>query len=167
VLLSRYGRNGTGDGEFTNPGGLAWAADGSLWAVDRAGYRVQHLRGQDLKGTGGTLRLVGHRQPDMPVYVASGNYETPPVDASGAVAWRSVFWNVESLPPLTGVAVDVATSSDGVSWGSWQLVTGTSIAGANAFNLPAISGRYLKARLSLTTTNSAVSPVVQEVGVTY
>lgn len=165
--LGRYGQSGGGEGEFSNPGGMAWAADGSLWQVDRLGSRVQHLRGQDLKATGGALRLSGHRQPDTPAYAASGTYETPPLDAGAAVTWRSAFWNLESLPPLTEVAVDVATSSDGVDWGGWKVVTGTSSQGSNAFNLPGVSGRYLKARLSLTTANPAVSPVVQEVGATY
>ncbi|HEY9898037.1 MAG TPA: NHL repeat-containing protein [Pantanalinema sp.] len=167
VPLSRYGRSGTGNCEFSNPGGMEWAADGSLWHVDRLGFRVQHLRGQDPKGTGGALRLTGDRQPDAPVYAASGTYETPPLDAGAAVTWRSVFWNVESLPALTGVAVDVATASDGLDWGGWQLVTGTSMPGGNAFNLPGVSGRYLKTRLSLSSANPAVSPVVQEVGATY
>ncbi|MBO9540123.1 NHL repeat-containing protein [bacterium] len=167
AYLGRFGRFGTGDGEYNNPEGIAWLSDGSFYTVDRNNSRLQRLKGMNFTDVSGGLRLVGHRQPDTPVYAASGTYITPAVDAGSSVTWGSAFWEVPSLPGGTQVVVDAATSADGVTWSAWQLVTGTSVQGKNTASLAALTSRFLKLRLSLSTGNTALSPEIQEIGVRY
>lgn len=167
VVQSRYGTFGPGDGQVNRPEAIEWAADGTFWQTDRSNYRILHYQGIQPAGPNGGLRLTGHRQPDTPVFAGSGTYDTPPVDAGSSITWGAIHWNVGLQPPNTGVATAVATSSNGLGWGAWVPVAGSSGVGNNVANLTGITGRYMRVRLTLLTTDLAVSPEVQDVGVTY
>lgn len=166
VLLSRFGMSGTGDGQTQNPEGIAWASDGNFFSVDRDGSRVQRWRAANPKDTAGAIRLRGHRQPDNPSYVASGTYLTPTVDAGSTINWGSAYWDITALPVGTSLTIEAGRSSDGINW-TWSLVTGSPSAGRTLANLVGVSGRYFKLRLTLGTSNAALSPVIQELGVLY
>ncbi len=167
VVLSRYGTYGTGDGQVNRPEAIEWASDGTFYQTDRSNMRVLRYRGIQPNAVTGGLRLTGHRQPDTPAFSNSGTYDTPGIDAGASTTWGSLFWNVASQPTNTGVATAVATSSNGLDWGSWTAVAGSSAVGNNSANLTGISGRFLKVRVTLLTTDTSVSPEVQDVGVTY
>lgn len=169
-VLSRFGSYGTGNGQFSNIRLMALAADGTLLVSDQGNSRIQRFKGltpANLVDAQGGLRLVGHRQPDAPTFAGSGTYDTPAIDAGVATTWGSVYWSVASQPGGTGVTTAVATSSDGLSWGAWAQVAGSSAVGRNVTALDAFSSRYLRVRLTLVSTVPAASPEVQEVGVTY
>ncbi|HEY9897726.1 MAG TPA: hypothetical protein V6D00_00970 [Pantanalinema sp.] len=165
--LSQFGSYGSGPGQFRDMRQIGFMPDGALLIADYFNGRIQRFQGVNPRDASGALRLTGHRQPDTPVYSVSGSYVTPALDAGGAVTWGSAYWDVASLPASTQVAVETATSSDALTWGGWNLVTGTSAQGKNVANLPGVSGRYLRLRLTLTTADPAVTPEVQEVGVLY
>ena len=42
-LVREFGSKGTGDGQFDQPGGLTFAADGTLYVCDQVNHRVQRL----------------------------------------------------------------------------------------------------------------------------
>ncbi|HEY9854910.1 MAG TPA: hypothetical protein V6D05_04170 [Stenomitos sp.] len=168
TLLSRFGIYGAAAGQMMNPEGIAWASDGTFFTVDRDASRIDRWKGVNLTDSNGGLRLTGDRTPDVNVYAASGTYDTPSVDGgSPSTTWGTVLFNVGALPAGTGVAVSVATSNDNAAWSGWTSVAGAAALGNNVRNLVGITGRYLKVRLTLTTGNTAVSPEVQDVGVTY
>ncbi|HEY9897731.1 MAG TPA: NHL repeat-containing protein [Pantanalinema sp.] len=166
ILLSRFGVFGTGDGQLQNPEGIAWASDGNFFTIDRDGSRVQRWRGANPKDPAGALRLRGHRQPDNPSYAASGAYLTPAVDAGSTIDWGSVYWDITTLPVGTSATIEAGCSSDGITW-TWSLVTGSPGAGRTLANLVGVSGRFFKLRVTLGTSNAALSPVIQELGVMY
>lgn len=167
VVLSRYGTYGTLDAQVNRPEAIEWASDGTFYQTDRSNSRVLRYRGVKPGALEGGLRLTGHRQPDNPVFSTTGSYETPAVDAGTSTSWSSLYWNIAALPTGTGVATAVATSSNGLAWGSWVSVAAASAMGNNSANLTGVSGRYLKVRVTLSTTDTTVSPEVQDVGVTY
>ncbi|MBO9540125.1 NHL repeat-containing protein [bacterium] len=166
TLLSRFGEFGTGNGQLQNPETIAWAPDGAFWTVDRDGSRVQKWRSANPADPAGALRLRGHRQPGPAVYVGPGVYETPPIDAGASITWGAAYWDIPTLPAGTQVTVEAGRSNDGVNW-TWSLVSGTPGTGRTAANLVGVTGRYCKLRLTMSTTNSALSPIIQEVGVLY
>ncbi|MNX79684.1 Serine/threonine-protein kinase PknD [compost metagenome] len=165
--LSQFGSFGSGPAQFREIRRMNFLPDGSLLIGDYNNGRFQRFRGVDERSKNGALRLTGHRQPDTPVYALSGTYVTPAVDAGSTISWGAAYWDVESLPAGTQVAVESATSSDAVTWSAWNLVTGTSVQGKNVANLVTTTGRYLRLRLTLTTGDAACSPTVQEVGALY
>ncbi len=168
TLLSRFGVNGAAPGQLQNPEGIAWASDGTFFTVDRDGSRVNRWRGVNPTDATGGLRLTGDRTPAVSAYAAAGTYETPGVDSGKTgTTWGTVFYNVAALPAGTDVTVSVATSTNNATWSGWSAVAGATSVGNNARNLVGVTGRYLKVRLSLTTSNPANSPEVQDVGVTY
>ena len=44
VFVGKWGTQGTGDGEFDEPRGVAVASDGSVYVADSDNYRVQKFR---------------------------------------------------------------------------------------------------------------------------
>ena len=41
VFVNKWGTNGTGDGQFTNPVGVAVASGGNVYVADEANNRIQ------------------------------------------------------------------------------------------------------------------------------
>jgi len=144
-------------------------ASGDVYIGDELSGVISKYRSARPDDPNGGIRLAGYRSPGPSNFVANGTYASPVLDAQSVVTWGSLYWNVSSLPALTGVSAAVATSSDALNWGTWQTVAATSVQGNNTASLAGASynSRFLKYRLTLTTTNSATSSVVQEAGVLY
>ncbi len=112
---------------------------------------------------GGEVRLAsGERQGSFISVVK----ETPsPFNAIGS------HW-VASLPSEADLKLEVRSSEDGVSWGDWwELELDEDIAGESGEDwgqlLIVPPSRFLQYRLSLSTDNASVSPVLEEITLLY
>ncbi len=104
---------------------------------------------------GGTLRL--DKAQVTPPYVSSGTFTSKTLDAGSGSTWQNVSWNA-SIPSGTSMSLAVRTSADGSRWSSWANIT-TSGGAVKSPN------RYMQLWVSLSTTNSSISPVVDAVTV--
>ena len=62
------------------------------------------------------------------------------------------------MPPGTTATFETRTSTDTISWSAWMPVFGDAIGSPNA--------RYLQYRVTLTTSDPAITPVVERVELT-
>lgn len=95
-----------------------------------------------------------------PSYVSSGNYTSCGLDAGANREWQTVNWSA-TAPTATGLGVQVRTSADGLSWGSWNVVSE-----ASGSSIPA-PGRFVQYQLNFSTTNAALSPQFDEIKLTF
>ncbi|MBO9541634.1 hypothetical protein J7643_13685 [bacterium] len=148
---------------------LSFDAAGDAYVGDIFSGVISKFKGASPTDTTGGIRLAGTRSPGPSNHAPSGTYVSSVLDAQSVVTWGAIDWAVASLPANTGVAVAVATSSDKVNWSAFQPVAAGSVAGNNIASLSGASfkSRFLKYQLTLTSTNPASTPEVQEVGVTY
>ncbi|MNX65646.1 hypothetical protein D3C86_967130 [compost metagenome] len=148
---------------------LSFDAAGDAYVGDVSSGVISKFKGASPTDANGGIRLAGTRSPGPSNFVSSGTYLSPVLDAQSVVSWGAIDWAVSSLPANTGVAVGVATSSDNVNWSAIQPVAAGSVAGNNVASLSGASfkSRFLKYQLTLTSTNPASTPEVQQVGVTY
>jgi len=99
-------------------------------------------------------------------YVSSGTVASQVLDTGVAgTRWDAVFWD-KTLPASTGITFEVRASADSFAPGdaiiSWTPVGGTSPV---LSGLP--SGRYMQWRATLTTSNTANTPTLDEARVYY
>jgi hypothetical protein len=94
-----------------------------------------------------------------PSYVPSGSASGCVVDAGARATWGSVSWQGQ-LASGTTLSVATRSSADGVSWSGW-----TPVSSSGAIASPA--GRYLDYRLTLSSSDSSVSPIVESVSISY
>jgi hypothetical protein len=88
----------------------------------------------------------------------SGSFTSGVLDAGQTVDWSTASWTAD-LPAGTTIKVETISSLDGVSWTDWAEVVGGNIASPN--------GRYLRYRITLTTTDPALTPVVRDISFTW
>lgn len=82
-------------------------------------------------------------------------------------SWKTIKWEVGSLPTNTNIKLEVGTSDDNISY-NYTTISTSSVIGINIASLENIpKSRYIKYRFTLTTTDTAVSPVINEVEITY
>lgn len=93
-------------------------------------------------------------------YTASGTYQSCVIDAGAPVDWGSIAWT-SAVPSGTTLAVRTRTSATLQTWSAWS-----SPAVTNGAAVTSPAGRYLQYQLALTSTNPALSPVVDSVTVT-
>ena len=93
-LLLRFGKRGSGPGEFNYPTHIALAADGSIWVADSLNFRVQHFDSDGNfismlgRGRGGELLAAKGVAVDAQsrIYVVEGRTDCVQVyDASGQI----------------------------------------------------------------------------------
>ena len=92
-----------------------------------------------------------------PPYTGTGTFVSRVFDATALVAWGNLSYDAQS-PDSTTLAVAVrsgATPTPDGSWTGWTTV-------ANNTDIPATS-RYLQYRAAFGTSNTALTPVLQEV----
>jgi hypothetical protein len=119
-----------------------------------------------------TARDLSFRSFIDPGYSASGTYVSSVKDANPAIGatatWLAITWNA-SQPSGTAVTLHVAASDNAL--GPFNFVgpdgtTGTSFASGDS--LAQFNGkRYLKYRATLTTTNGAVTPALNDVSICF
>ncbi len=92
-----------------------------------------------------------------PPYVASGTFDSCPMDAGTPVTWTTSTWNA-TVPGGTTLGLRTRTSNDLATWSAWS---GQATASGAAVTSP--SARYIQYRLELTTNSTTVSPIVDSV----
>jgi Calx-beta domain/Bacterial Ig domain len=92
-----------------------------------------------------------------PPYVASGTFESCPIDGGAPVTWTTASWTA-TLPAGTTLAVRTRTSPDLTTWSAWSAPVANS---GDAVTSP--PARYAQYRLELATTDAALSPVIESV----
>ena len=92
-------------------------------------------------------------------YATTGGYESSAFDSGQVTDFDSLTWTGES-PAGTTVNFETRTSDDGLAWSEWlPAVTGGSIDNP--------SGQFIQYRATLSTTNTTVTPRIDEVAITY
>ena len=87
----------------------------------------------------------------LPPYAASGTFTSCALDANLGNTWTTASW-IATTPVGTSLSVEVRTSADGLTWGTWETTTtGTQIASPN---------RFVQYRLNLSTTDTSLTPLV-------
>jgi hypothetical protein len=98
----------------------------------------------------------------MPAYATTGTFTSSVFDAGQAATWVKASWSA-ALP--TGASLTVETSSGDTpvpddTWSSWSPVT-------NGGAIPSPGGRYIRYRVTFTTSNPAVTPVLADVSIEW
>ncbi len=106
---------------------------------------------------GGDLLTVAWMR--MSPYSAAGVFVSRVMDAGGAANWQRLTWK-GSQPAGTSIGFQARTSADGAAWSEWATVGDDGV-------LTDPPGRYFQYQASLATTNAMVSPVLEEVAVSY
>ncbi len=140
--------------------GTAWTSFISPTTRNLYGLTVEAPTSGWICGRNGSLLK------DPPVYAAYGVFLSNVLDTGGAAAtWDAVFFSASK--PLS-TALTVALRSGGTlipdaGWSEWSpeisVTTGSAI-------LPP-PARYLQYRLQLTTGDTAVSPALEDITITY
>jgi hypothetical protein len=101
------------------------------------------------------------------VYESQGVLVSAPFTSSAPIEWGTLTYDL-SLPPGTGLQIEVAIAPSGTDWGPWRLAAATSVDGVNYVDLNALNlppGRALRYRATLTTQDPGLSPLLREVSV--
>jgi hypothetical protein len=103
-------------------------------------------------------------------YVSSGTLESSTFDTGASSNFTTLSWEPTSQNPATAVAFQIATNNDGTTW-DYKGPDGTS---ATYYTTPGTSmsavhdgARYVRYKVFLTTSNSAVTPVLTSVSLNY
>jgi sugar lactone lactonase YvrE len=104
ALIARFGGRGSGPGQFgeDGPQSIAIAPDGTLYAVDRANHRIQHLNadGSFINQFGAANALEGVAvAPNGDVYVTRGKQSVPVNEEADAVGIHRVMRFGQNAPP--------------------------------------------------------------------
>jgi len=130
--------------------------DGSLAATHTRAFteamRVYLSSNSGQTGRADWVRVTGE-------YVSDGAYESSVFDSGGESDFDALSWT-GTTPAGTGVAFQTRSSADGIGWSAWESPSPDGIVASPG-------GRYLQYRATLTTGDPLVTPVVEEVIVTY
>jgi beta-lactamase class A len=99
------------------------------------------------------------------VYEAEGTFVSPAIVAERPVQWGTLQCDVD-LPPGSGISFEIATNNDSQTWSGWQPVTTSWVSGTNSVDLAGLAlpqSHSLRYRLTLSTIDPSVSPLVREV----
>ncbi len=96
------------------------------------------------------------------VYNASGTFTSATIDTAGVTAYGNASWTI-SLPTGTTATVATRTSSDSSSWSAWSAELSTAAGSAITSN----TDRYIQYRLTLGTSDSALTPSISDVTLAY
>ena len=103
-----------------------------------------------------TVPLMVDAAQVSPTYLSSGTYTSCVQDAGSGNYWRTVSWD-PNLAAGTGLVVEAQTSSDGIAWSAWKSLSNNL---GSALEDPQ---RYLQYRLTLSSTNNQITPLVNSV----
>lgn len=92
-------------------------------------------------------------------YQSSGTWISSSIDLSYVSSWSSLEATT-STPSDSSVSFETRSSSDGVTWSSWQAVSGTTIQSPAA--------RYLQIKATLTSSSDrSQTPVIYDITINY
>jgi hypothetical protein len=93
-------------------------------------------------------------------YVQTGTYVSTAFDAGSSVQWTTASW-LADLPAGTSILVETSTSDslEGV-WSDWSAVNA-------AGQITSPQGRYIRYRLTLTSSNPLVTPSLLELSIRW
>jgi hypothetical protein len=130
--------------------GVIWA--GSWTQTTSADFNAGSLSGVTVTAQGdGALQLSSS--------ATVGTFTSAVFDVGQIVDWQKVNWTA-TAPSGTTVKVEVSVSNDNSTWSNWTTATnGTSLSG--------VSGRYIRYRVTLTSADSSVTPVFQDITFNY
>lgn len=91
-------------------------------------------------------------------YMSSGSYMSEPLDVSQATNWIS-FVATDDVPVNTTITYETRTSTDEVTWSTWEPVSGTTISSP--------AQRYIQVRITLSTSDGVSTPTVFDYTISY
>lgn len=92
-------------------------------------------------------------------YQPSGTFTSAVFDAGATVTWGTASWTAD-LPSGTSIVVETSTSTDGTTWSSWATAV-------NGGAIPSPTGRFIRYRITLTTTDPTRTPVFRDIFITF
>jgi hypothetical protein len=93
-------------------------------------------------------------------YATSGTFVSSAIDAGQNASFGTLAWT-SSLPAGGSVSLETRTSADSQTWSSWSPVASSG----DAITSPA--GRYAQYRATFSSTDAAITPVLQDVTLTF
>jgi hypothetical protein len=142
--------------------GFEFHLDGQLYATINASFQTsQSLKAALSDFSGQPSQLL---QAD---WVNFNNYSTTQTarftssayDANITAIWDAVSWTA-SVPSGTTLQVEISVSNDNSTWSTWTQVT-------NGSSITNVSGRYIRYRVTMTTTNATITPILQDISLIY
>jgi hypothetical protein len=144
---------------------LEW--DGASWTPFSSPI-TRHLFGitAEAPTDGWIVGRIGTILKDPPAYVPSGTYASRILDTDSATStFMTVFWN-EALPAGTTLTLASRTGDTAVPDGSWSAWS-AEYAAATGTAVVSPSARYLQVRASLSTSDTSVTPELEDFTITY
>ena len=156
------------DGWAVGESGGVYYYDGVNWSefADLGVFNLNTIN--MLTGSGGWI--VGDNGN---LYEFAGGYASPGVytsivlDTDSAVNrdWQQVYWT-ETTPVGTAVSVALRSGNVAVPDGSWSAWS-SELTNAAGNVITVVDARYLQYRVTLTTTDGAVTPTLEAITITY
>lgn len=120
----------------------------------------------EVDGSGTLFSLHGNNSqslnsytPSAQSYISSGTWTSNTLDLTYVTSWTSLS-ATSTTPGDSSVAFETRSSTDGVSWSSWQAVSGGTIASP--------ARRYLQVRATLNaTTDQSQAPSIDSLTISY
>jgi hypothetical protein len=101
-------------------------------------------------------------------YYSRGNFSsstiTIPTDSQGNTSLVSISW-LENRPNGTNISFYTRTSSDNSTWTNWSSAYTNST--GNGIIVNSSKHKYIQYRVNLTTSNTSITPVIEEVVIRY
>jgi len=144
------------------PTGVAVDAAGKVWACNLYDDTIRRIdpTTNTVDLTKSILGSGGHYSySDMTGIISQtittkiGTWEVV-YDAGAPAIFDMITWN-DFVPTDTSIKVEVASSSDGVTWSSWEIATN-----GGALSVP--NGQYLKIKVTFQITSGDVSPILYD-----
>ena len=92
-------------------------------------------------------------------YPSSGTFTSSVLDAVRAATWGNATWTAV-LPAGTALLIETSSSTDGSTWSGWS-----AVGSGGAILSP--SGRYLKYRVTFTTTDPTQTATLYDISFTW
>lgn len=136
----------------------------SSYAYDLGPYTGGSLEVDSTSGTlysipGNNLIWMHSYTPSSYNYAASGTWTSSTIDLSYVASWTSLASSV-STPGDSSVSIETRSSSDQLSWSSWQALSGNSIQSAAA--------RYIQIRATMAASSDrSQTPIIYSMTINY
>ena len=155
------------DGWIVNGGGLIEYWNGTSWVADTSPTTrnlmsvifTSSSSGWAVGANGTILRHVGS-------FASSGTYLSSVLDTdAGNAGWDTIFFTA-TIPAPTTLSVALRSGNTLVPDGSWSAWS-TEMTTSTGVTIPSSPSRYIQYRLTLTTSDTAQTPSLNDITVTY